>query len=324
MTWRRSPQAIVSIIDYHKKNWRAHGLGETFVMVEGESDEYLWSKFFPNENCELFYADGKDNVTAALDTINDRGDTGVAGIVDADYWLIRDSDKLCQDNLLYDECYPDTELMILNSADSAALTDVLKTKFHLKDDPDIQRFALLLQTKAERLAMEFGYFRLLNDLKSYDISFSEFWESRRFDYDEFIDVDDVESIQFRQDCFAKRLADFHNAGKRLGHSKRIEDWELLEGVAKLKKIDKFKTPNVQLCQGHETVAIVAHLLPVLFKSVFGSNPPSKFNELRNRLKLEKELRTNYKAKDFVTTTLCESIRNWESDNPCYKILAEDI
>ena len=89
MTWKRSPQAIVNIIHYHKKNWRTHGLGETFVMVEGENDINLWERFFPNENCELFSADGKDNITAALDTICDREDTGVAGIIDADYWLIR-------------------------------------------------------------------------------------------------------------------------------------------------------------------------------------------------------------------------------------------
>jgi len=323
MTRKRSPQAIVNIIHYHKKNWRTHGLGETFVMVEGESDEELWNKFCPKESCELFSADGKDNIIAALDMINDRGDTGVAGIVDADYWLIRKSDKLCQDNLLYDECYPDTELMILNSADSATLTDVFRAGFYSQDDPEIQRFADLLQTEAERLAMEFGYFRLLNDCKRYCISFRDFWESRRYDYDEFLDVEDVESIQFRQECFAKRLADFHNAGKSLAHNKRIEDWELLEGVAKLKKIDKFKTPNVQLCQGHETIAIVANLLPVMFKSVFGSNPPPMFNELRNRLNLEKKLRNKYTKEDFVTTTLCESIRNWESDDPCYKILAED-
>ena len=291
-------------------------------MVEGETDKDLWIRFFPKENCELFYADGKDNITAALDMINDRGDTGVAGVVDADYWLIRESEKLCQDNLLYDECYPDAELMILNSSNSAILTDVLKPKFHRKDDPDIMKLADLLQSEAERLAMEFGYFRLLNDCKSYDISFSEFWESRRYDYDEFIDVEDVKSIQFRQDCCAKRLADFHNAGKSLGHNKRIDDWELLEGVAKLKKTDQFKAPNIQLCQGHETVAIIAHLLESVFKSVFERNPPSMFNDLRDRLKLEERLREEYKEEYFVRTNLHDCIVDWQDANPGYRIIRD--
>ncbi len=193
MTRKRSPQAIVNIINYHKKNWRTHDLGEMFVMVEGETDIDLWEKFSSKENCELFYADGKYNITAALDIINSREEAGVAGIVDADYWLILESDKLHRENLLYDNCYPDAELMILNSA---ALTDVLKTKFHRDDDPDIQKLADLLQTEAERLAMEFGYFRLLNDCKSYGISFKEFWKSRGYDFDEFVDVTDVSLYNF--------------------------------------------------------------------------------------------------------------------------------
>lgn len=318
---KRSPQALFNLFKKHQSHWRVYGLGETFVMVEGETDIDLWRKFCPKENCELFYADGKCNITATLDIIHDRGDAGVAGIIDADYWLIRESDKLCQENLLYDKCYPDAELMILNAA---TVTDVLKTKFHHDDDPDIQKLADLLQTEAERLAMEFGYFRLLNDCKGYRISFKDFWKSRRYDFDEFVDAEDVESIQFRRDYFAKRLADFHNAGKRLGHCGRIEHWELLEGVAKIKEIEKYQTPNIQLCQGHETVALIAHLLPIMFKSVFGRNPPSIFNELCDRLKLEKKLRNKYKEEDFIATTLCDSIRNWECLNDGYKILKPEL
>ena len=324
MTPKRSPQALFNLFKSHQRYWRDYGLGETFVMVEGETDEDLWIKFCPKEVCTLFFADGKDNIVAALDIINDREEAGVAGIIDADYWLIRESDELQRENLLYDQCYPDAELMILNSANSAALTDVLKTKFHSKDDPNIQKLADLLQTEAERLAMEFGYFRLLNDCKDYGISFSDFWDSRHYRFDEFVDAEDIHSIKIREKCFARRLADFHNVGKSLGHYGRIENWELLEGVAKLKKMDKFKTPNIKLCQGHDTVALIAYLLPIKFKSVFGRNPPAMFTELRHRLKLEKKLRNKYKEEDFITTTLCDSIRNWECNNAGYKILKPEI
>ncbi len=311
MTRKRSPQAIVNIIHYHKKNWRTHGLGETFVMVEGGTDEDLWEKFRSKKDCTLFSAEGKDNITAALDITNNCGLTGIAGIVDADYELITESDKLPQENLLYDECYPDAELMILSSA---TLTDVLKEEFGLDNDPQIQILADRLKMEAELLSMEFGYFRLLNDCKSYYISFREFWESRRYDYDEFVDAVDIDSIQFRSECFARRLADFHNAGWNREQENWIEHGELLAGVAKLKKIDKYQTPNIQLCQGHETVAIIAHLLPILFKSEFGHNLPSRFKELCDRLKLEKKLREQYKEEYFVKTTLCDCIQSWEETN----------
>lgn len=318
---KRSLKALINNINIHQTFWREHGLGEMFVMVEGGTDEELWEKFTSKEVCELFVADGKYNITSALDITNNRGLTGVAGIVDADYELIRESEILRQDNLLYDECYPNAELMIL---DSAALTDALKTKFYREDDPDIQKLADLLKTEAERLAMEVGYFRLLNELQCYGISFKEFWKGRRDNFDEFVDVEDIDKIQFRQDCFAKQLAIFHNAGRKREDDKWLEHGELLEGVAQLKQVEKFKTPNIRLCQGHDTVAIIAYLLPKMFKSVFGSNLPSDFNEFRDRLKLEQKLRNKYRKEDFVTTTLCDSIKNWESANKPYKILKPEI
>lgn len=321
MTGKRSLQALVNIINSHQKYWRVFRLGEMFVMVEGDKDKDLWEKFRSQEDCTLFVADGKYNISEALDIINGEGLDGVAAIIDADYWLIRESDKLHQENLLYDECFPDAELMIL---ESDTLTDVLKKKFYRHDDPDIKKLANLLKTEAERLAMEFGYFRLLNDCKCYGISFKEFWKSRRYDFDEFVDGEDISSIQFRRDCFAMRLTEFHNAGKNRGQEKWIEHGELLEGVSQLKGVDKFRTPNIQLCQGHETVAIIAYLLPLVFKSVFGTNLPSNFNEFRDRLKLEEKLRNKYKEESFVTTTLCDSIKDWESANKPYKILKPEI
>lgn len=314
---KRSRPALVNIIKDHQTFWRERGLGEMFVMVEGDADEDLLGKFTSKEDCELFVASGKYNITEALDIINGEGLDGVAGIVDADYELITTSEKLRQDNLLYDECFPNAELMIL---DSAALTDVLKEKFYLDDDPDIMKLADLLQTEAERLAMEFGYFRLLNELKCYGISFKEFWKSRCYDFDGFVDAKDIARIQFRQDCFAKQLAIFHNAGKNLGQENWIEHGELLEGVSKLKNIGKFQTPNIKLCQGHDTVALIAYLMPIMFKSVFGTNLPSDFNEFRDRLKLEIKLRNKYRKEHFITTTLCKSIQNWQCANEPYKIL----
>ncbi len=317
MSPRRSLQALVNNINTHQTFWQQYGLGEMFVMVEGGTDEDLWKRFCSEKDCTLFSADGKRNITDALDITNNRGLTGVAGIVDADYELITKSEKLRQDNLLYDECFPDAELMIL---DSAALTDVLKVKFYLDDDPDIKKLADLLQTEAKRLAMEFGYFRLLNELERYGISFKEFWESRCDDFDEFVDVEHIDSIQFRRKCFAIRLTEFHNAGRKRGQAEWIEHWELLEGVAQLKQVDKFQTPNIQLCQGHDTVALIAYLMPTMFKSVFGSSLPSDFNEFCDRLKLEKKLRNKYMKEHFITTTLCESIKNWQCANKPYKIL----
>ena len=321
MTPELTPHQIANEIKHRQIFSPNCGEGKTFVMVEGKTDEVLWEEFRSREDCTLYPTQGKEKIIAALDITNNRGLAGVAGIVDADYELIRESDRLHLQNLLYDECFPDAELMILNSA---ALTDVLKKKFYRDDDPDIKKLADLLQAEAERLAMEFGYFRLLNDCNRYYIDFKEFWNSRRYDFEEFIDAADIDSIRFRRDCFAIRLAKFHNAGRKRGQDQWIEHGELLAGVAELKETDKYKTPNIKLCQGHETVALIAHLLPIMFKSVFGHDLPPNFSEFRHRLKLEENLRNNYKEEEFVTTTLCDAIKNWECSNNPYKILRPEM
>ncbi len=306
---------------YHSNRHRMSTQKRATIFVEGPADEVLWRRFFSCIHCKLERVGGKLKVKSRLKSRQERKVSGFAGIIDADYWLITESDKLCQKDLLYDECYPDAELIILNSA---TLTDVLNKEFGLDDDPDIQKLAEVVTTEAERLAMEFGYFRLLNDCKSFGINFKDFWKSRRYAYDEFVDAEDIDSIQIRRDRFAMRLTEFHNAGKNRVIDKRIEHEELLAGVAKLKAIDKYQTPNIQLCQGHDTVALIAYLMPIMFKSVFGQSLPSRFKELCDRLKLERKLRNKYKEEYFIKTSLRENIKNWECANEPYRILRAEI
>ena len=79
---------------------RIYGEGETFVMVEGKTDQVLWEEFRAKEDCTLYPAKGKDKIIAALEISKSRGYRGIAGIVDLDYWLITESDELATDNLL--------------------------------------------------------------------------------------------------------------------------------------------------------------------------------------------------------------------------------
>lgn len=286
----------------------------SFVLVEGPTDETLWSHFIPSSICKLQRVCGKPEVMKLLKSDSLRRLPGFAGIVDADYWLISESPELQTDNLLYDECYPDAEIILLRSS---TLTDVIAEKLGHCDYEEVRRFTDQLQSAAEKLAMEFGYFRLLSYCKGYEIGFREFWESHL--YDEFIDSD---SLTIRSKRFAQRLADDHNAKWKRNPDKWFAHDAILDEVNELRK--KYETPNIKLCQGHEVVAITSYLLPFIFQTFFGHSLTSNLRSLCRHRILERSLREKYRKEYFRKSSLHDSIKNWESPDDAFRILKPDI
>ena len=87
--------------------------------------------------------------------------------MDADYWLITESDELSTENLLYDGCHPDMESILLSSP---AMKKVLRNNLSNFDIEKIHALADTVDCEAQRLAMEFGYFRLLNHIEDSAVS----------------------------------------------------------------------------------------------------------------------------------------------------------
>lgn len=273
-------------------------------MFEGETDEATWGKFIADQYCHthpLPPDEGKDQIMAAL-KIRLRGESGVAGLVDGDYWLITNSNELETENLIYDECYPDSELILLNSL---ALEDVFEESFDFHHKDEMDDFARNVRDKAHWLAAEIGYFRLLNHVEDYGLKFKD------IDHKEFLDA-----LEFERDWFARRLSD---------EKHWISKDKLLQQVDQLR--EKHLPDNVQLCQGHDTIAITVYLLPILFEMQFGEEL-SKANkdalEAIDRDELHRRLRKNFQCTHFKQTSLFGCIQKWESANCPYKILKPEI
>lgn len=290
-----SPQAMANIIFTHQVRSRVHGDGETFVMVEGKTDEVLWEEFRSIQDCTIYPVNGKDRVVAALDIVKKRESRGVAGIVDADYWLITDADELGTDNLLYDDCCPDMEMILLSSP---ALKKVLRHE--LPEDIDAAHdFAEGLSRESQRLAAEIGYFRWLNEVEQYGLSFKTL---------RVTDFVDSNALTLDCDWLARRLAEGRDG---------ITSEALLCEVAKLRELEP---PGVQLCRGKDVIAIMARIMPALFEAHFGEAPPDSAREIFQEKRLAKELRKAYEFIYFKDTSLFGCIQNWESANCPYKIL----
>lgn len=267
---------------------------KTFVMVEGKTDRALWTEYMTD--CALFPTRGKDVIIDALKTPMLRGLSGIAAIVDSDYWLICQADELSTDNLLYDDCCPDMESILLNSP---ALKKTLRHTFSDYEIEQIHEFAERLKEESLRLAAELGYFRLLNHIEDYGLKFKE------IHFAEFID-----ELKLDRDWIARRLAE---------NERGISREALLEEIEELRKEYPQEEYNTQLCRGKDVLDIMAVILPTLFKSQFGDDLLHSMNDRE----LTGNLRMSYEYGYFEKTSLFSCIREWESNNPPYRIIRQE-
>ena len=267
---------------------------KTFVMVEGNTDRALWTEYAA-DGCLLRPAKGKDIIIDVLKTPFVCGLKGIAGIIDSDYWLITGADELGTDNLLYDDCCPDMESLLLKSD---ALRKVLRHSIDADDIQQLHDFADKLKKEAQRLAMEFGYFRLLNHLNDYGLRCN----SIRFE-----NVIDSNTLQLDEELVASKLA---------GEKPGLTSEKLLKEVDELKQA--YPPENAQLCRGKDVIAVMAITMPILFKSEFGDDLSASINERE----LSRNLRLAYEFSYFKDTSLFSCICDWQSQNRPYRIIRD--
>lgn len=290
----------------------------SFVMVEGETDRAALDQFAAVE-CALFPSRGKDNVLNALNSDGFIDVPGIAGIIDLDFTLLTNCYDNTSPNLLFDDCYPDLEMILLNSSDSSTLLDVVSDNLTDYEREELHGWTHTLLNAAQNLAMEFGYFRLLNDCNDCGIGFSSFEYSNQpgfinFGESDFIDVD---ALELRREWTARRLA--------VSSKDKISWEELLRETAELRKKHPPSNENrIRLCRGKDVIAIIAFVLPHLYQSHFGAEVPSSVKNVLEEKQLAKELREAYKGDYFKCTALCKCIRSWENTNSPYRILKPEI
>ena len=269
---------------------------KSFVLVEGKTDRALWTEYAADE-CHLRPAQGKDIIIDVLNTPFLRGAQGIAGIVDLDYWLVTDADELGTENLLYDDRCPDAESILLCSP---ALNKVLRHTVDVKDIKELPAFAAILNREAQGLAMEFGYFRLLNHLKDYGLKCNSI---------RFGEVVDSDRLELDRELVASKLT---------GDKPGLTSDDLLQEVDALKAI--YSPDDARLCRGKDVISIMVFILPILFKDKFGDELSEVALMRLNDMGLSRDLRMAYEFGYFRRTSLFDCIRSWESANSPYRIL----
>ncbi len=293
-----TPEDIVAKLRMFRSRYPRHSL----VLVEGQTDQALWTEYRA-DRCSLIPAGNKEKAVKALEITNSKTSLrGVAAIVDPDFWLVGRSTPLDLDNLLYDDS-PDIETLMINTP---ALEKVMRHTFVNIATDEIHDFAMKLREEAIRLAVEFGYFRLLDfRQRHYNLML------RRVS-DRFADFINEKTLQFNSNEVATTL---------LEENSDLSPSELLEQVNELKGHIK---PEMVMCRGKDVLSLLALVMPVHFRSVFKREMSQKARKQTTGNELGRALRMAFEYAHFFVTTLYARIRSWESANSPYKILKPEI
>lgn len=259
----------------------------TYVLVEGNDDYRLWSKF-KARMCELIVAHGKDTVIAKLRYFNSHYPQwrNVAAIIDPDYWLIDDLDKLNMSNLLYDDVHSWEVTLVTSPALETVMRNTLPT--------DVEdSYVSELRETAIRLATDYGYIRLLDHRqRQFNLGFNQ------VSFEAVID----------KDTFA---LDMRAIAEGLVSESSLSASELLEHVDALRQE---VSPDIKLCRGHDVLAIMSCLIRFDKTLSDKSKIQLKSNELA------RSLRIAFDWICFAATALYRRIRHWESAHSPFRII----
>jgi len=298
MLLSNTPEDIVAKLRMFRSRYPRHSL----VLVEGQTDQALWTEYRA-ERCSLIPAGNKEKAVKALEITNSKTSLqGVAAIVDPDFWLVERSTLLDLDDLLFDDS-PDIETLMINTP---ALEKVMRHTFVNLVTDEVHDFAKKLRDEAIRLAVEFGYFRLLDfRQRNYNLML------RRVS-DRFADFIDEKTVQFNSHKVATTLLEENSA---LSASELLEQVEELKGHIKAEMV---------MCRGKDVLSLLALVMPIHFRSVFKREMSQKARKQTTGNELARALRIAFEYAHFLVTTLYARIRDWETTNTPYKILKPDI
>ena len=278
---------------------------DSLVLLEGTSDRALWTGY-TSKRCQLFPLHGKSKVVDVVELVNGRTTlNGIAGIVDPDFWLVEQDKRLSIENILFDNV-PDVELMLLLSP---ALEKALRNTITDHHPDRIAHFSELLRNESMRLAIDFGYFRLV--------------QLRRQKFDLKLRAV-ADSLSSYIDGVTLLLDDEKVADTLAHEGSRTLEAQVLETVRRFRQeIDA----SIQLCRGKDALSIMAFILPSLYMRTFGGDELlklllSQFQIDGDNHELARVLRMNFEYSDFQSTLLYDRILKWESDNIPFRIIKD--
>ena len=262
------------------------------VVVEGNgSDSLFYKKVLDRRSARLAPAHGKENLVEVIGRLNGESFAGVLGIADADRDRILGKSVASPNLFLTDTC--DLESMLILSP---ALDKVL---LEFGSDSKIQSFEQRRGVTIREFLFEsvrpLGALRLISERDGLSLKFKDLRFEKLVTDELGLDL-------------AKLLTTLRT---RTPDPPKAKVWQALPSQIEDVERDT-KVPSVQLCNGHDLVA----MLCLGLRRHWGGS-----NALRiTPDELETLLRVAYESQYFNSTELCASLRVWEFDHPPFRVL----
>jgi hypothetical protein len=263
----------------------------SFLIVEGEStDPRVYGRFVDPKSCQMVPAPGKELALGALDILENGGFSGVAAVVDADFWRLEGKEPTGPNLFITDG--HDLETMILKSRSLEKLLAEFGSPAKLRRIT--QRGDRSLRKLLLDLACPLGYLRWISALHSLELAF------RDIAFGRFIDRTTLTLDVIKMIRVVKHKSGRHDL---------VED-ELHNAICELEDINSHDPWDV--CCGHDLVGV----LSLGLRTALGSN---NAGDVKPEL-LQKFLRAGYEPDDFLETELCQSLLAWQAANEPFRIL----
>jgi hypothetical protein len=257
----------------------------TFLLVEGSSDKVFYERFVDKIACQVVVMAGKTRVIIVLDILDRSSFDGVLAIVDADFDRLENSVNESINLLLTDT--HDLETMLI---DSPALDKVVA---EFGSEEKIAKLKLDVRTSLVEAGISIGYLRWISQCDGLNLTFSDLKFSKFID-DKTLQTNELNLIQ-------------EVKNKSQAFSLKTEDLQQRIATEKNKGFNPW-----QVCCGHDLVEILALGL----RETIGTMSVDSDS-------LERSLRLAYEEVYFRKTQLWANIRQWESNNQPFQVLAQD-
>ncbi|VXD17768.1 conserved hypothetical protein [Planktothrix serta PCC 8927] len=265
----------------------------TFLLVEGRTDQTFYERFIDKKNCELMSISGKPSskllIIDVLGILEKDNFDGILAIVDADFDHLETSPHT-NPNLIRTDTH-DLETMLINSK---AFDKVIR-EFGSEDK--ITKFGRDIRTALLEAGMPVGYLLWVSNRDGLNLTFE------KIEFSNFIDKKTLKINKI------KLIQEVKNKSQAF----TLKDEELQQRIINRKSSNH---DPWQVCCGHHLVEI----LSLSLRKAIGSANASDVE----RENLERSLRLAYEEAYFYKTQIYLSICTWETNNPLFRVLRNDI
>jgi len=278
----------------------------TYLIVEGKSDYWFYTKFIDKKACQVEMAYGYLKVIAVINNLEQTNYQKALGIIDADFRRL-ENETLVSNNILMTDVH-DLETMIIQSPvfEQVIESYYVKERYEtfIAKKPDNLRNILL------HLAKPIAYLKWINKIHDYGLLFKPQKETDKpLDYTKFIEKSNLTFKGYEE--LIKTVINY-TINKIHPQKLTVSQQEILDKI-KIKEMEG-QHDLWQLCNGHDLTNLIAI---ALLKAISSYNAKAV-----GYTEIERNLILAYDSFYFKTTNLLVSIKHWEKQQANRKILSE--